>query len=131
MDNGPLVKEEIEAGALLAQEFNRYAPLKAAFWLRASDEEQRYLYLSSDAIDDSNFDLAYGEVGRILKILWLPDLDFFRIKVLSGADPLADAAASLATRYPDSAGRRFGSRPFGDSFVGDGYVYPQPLPVAA
>ena len=131
MDNGPLVKEEIDSGAILAQAFDNYAPLKAAFWLRASDEEQRYLYLTSDSIDDTNFDLAYGEVGRLLRELHLPDLDSMRIKVVGGTNPLAEAAAKLAKRYPSSTGRRFGSCTFGDMFVNDGYVYPQLLPVAA
>jgi hypothetical protein len=47
MDQGPLVKEEIEAGATLAREFDRYAPVKAAFWLKESDNPYRYLYLGA------------------------------------------------------------------------------------
>ena len=131
MDNGPLVKEEIEAGAALAREFDRYAPLKAAFWLRASDEEQRYLYLTSDRLDDTNRYDAYDEVIRLMRELRLPDLDLFRVKIVAGNNPLALAAADLARQYPDATGRRFGSRSFGDLHVDDGYVYPQPLPVAA
>ena len=40
MDRGTLVKEEIDAGA----EFDRFAPIKAAFWLKASGDDFRYLY---------------------------------------------------------------------------------------
>ncbi len=130
MDNGPLVKEEIDAGAAFAREFDRYVPLKAAFWLRAGDD-YRYLYLTSDRIDDTTMGDAYREVVRLAQKLRLPDLDMFRIKVVAGDDPLAQAAAEQIRKYPDSTGRRFGSRSFGDLFVDDGYVYPQPLPVAA
>ncbi len=62
MDYGPLVREEIEEGAKLAREFDHYAPLKAAFWLKASDDDHRYLYLTSDQIDDTGVYSAYGEV---------------------------------------------------------------------
>ena len=131
MDNGPLVKEEIEAGAILAREFDRFAPLKAAFWLRASDEEQRYLYLTSDCFDDTNYFDAYKEVVRLVQALQLPELDLFRVKIVAGNNPLAEAAAEQIRLYPNSTGRRFGSGAFGDLSIDDGYVYPQPLPVAA
>ena len=130
MDNGPLVKEEIDAGATFAREFDRYMPLKAAFWLRVSDD-YRYLYLTSDRIDDATMGDAYREVVRIAQKLALPDLDMFRIKVVPGDDPLAEAVAEQIRKYPDSTGRRFGYRTLGDLFVDDGYVYPQLAPGAA
>ena len=130
MDNGSLVKEEIDAGAAFAREFDRCMPLKAAFWLKASDD-YRYLYLTSDRIDDTTMGDAYREVVRIAQKLASPDLDMFRIKVVPGDDPLAKAAAEQMRKYPDSTGRRFGYRTFGDMFVDDGYVYPRLIPVAA
>ena len=65
MDQGPLVTAQIDAGAELCGEFDKYEPVKIAFWLKASDEEQRYFYIASERIDDTNFDLAYGEVLRL------------------------------------------------------------------
>ena len=131
MDHGTLVKEEIDAGAVFARGFDHYAPIKAAFWLKASGDDFRYLYLTSDRIDNSNRYEAYGEVVRLAQALRLADLDLFRIKIVAGDNPLAEAAAEQILKYPDSTGRRFGSCPFGDLFVDDGYVYPQSLPVAA
>ena len=47
-----------------SREFDKYGPVKVAFWLKASDTEQRYLYIASDQIADTNLDVAYGEVLR-------------------------------------------------------------------
>jgi hypothetical protein len=130
MDQGPLVIEEIEAGAQLVREFDRYAPVKAAFWLKASDEDQRYLYLASDRIDDTNFDLAYGEVLRVAGEIQSPYLDPFRVMVISGDDPLALAAAELNNRFPGRLPTRFGGTRFGGLTVDDVYIYPSPIAVA-
>jgi len=131
MDRGPLVNEEIEDGMVFAREFGRYAPVKAAFWIKSADEDQRYLYLSSDRIDDSNFELAYGEVIRLAHKLELPYLDPFRVKIVGGNDPLAVAAAELSGRHAGTIPTRYGGRIFGGQSVDDVYVYPTPLPVAA
>ena len=130
MDNGPLVIEEIDVGARLVREFDQYASVKAAFWLKASDEEQRYLYLASDRIDDTNFDIAYGEVWRIADKIQSPYLDPFRVKVIGGGDPLASAAVEVNSRFPGPIPTRFGSRRFGGLTVDDVYIYPKTLPVA-
>jgi hypothetical protein len=131
MDQGPLVIEEIDAGADLAREFDRYKPVKAAFWLKASDEEQRYLYLASDGIDDTNFDVAYGEILRLVNQLQSPHLDPFRVKVISGRDPLARAATEINERFPARIPTRFGGRLFGGISVDDVYIYPPLVPATA
>jgi hypothetical protein len=128
MDQGPLVIEEIDAGAELAREFDQYQPIKAAFWLKASDEEQRYLYLASDGIDDTNFDVAYGEVLRLANKIHSPYLDPFRVKLIGDRDPLAQAAIGISNRFPGPIATRFGGKSFGGLSVDDVYVYPSPLP---
>jgi hypothetical protein len=40
--------EEIDAGAELVREFEKYAPVTVAFWLKESDDEHRHLYIASD-----------------------------------------------------------------------------------
>ncbi len=129
MDQGPLVMEEIDAGAELVREFDRYRPVKAAFWLKISDENQRYLYISSDQIDDTNFDIAYGEVLRLTGTIRSPYLDPFRVKVIGGDDPLTLAAVQVNRLFPGPMASRFGSKLFGGVFVDDGYIYQLPLSV--
>ncbi|MDR3632691.1 MAG: hypothetical protein P4L84_02585 [Isosphaeraceae bacterium] len=131
MDQGPLVIEEIDAGERLVRAFDEYEPVKAAFWLKASDEEQRYLYLASDGIDDTNFDVAYGEVLRLANQMRSPYLDPFRVKLISGQDPLAQSAVDINRRFRGPIATRFGGKSFGGLSVDDVYIYPSPLPAAA
>ncbi len=124
MDYGPLVREEIEEGERLAREFDRYVPLKAAFWLKASDDDHRYLYLTSDRIDEAGVYPAYGEVAR-LTIQYPPEyLDPMRVKVISGKDPLAQAAVEHNNRFPQLRPLRLNWQMFGGTFIEDGYIYP-------
>jgi hypothetical protein len=130
VDQGPLVKEEIEAGADLVREFDKYAPIKVAFWLKASDDPYRYLYLVSERIGHADVRDAYGEVVRIGHQMTSGDFNLFRTKIVTADDPLAQAAAAIQDRYPHQLGRRFGGTPFGDVFADDIYIYPTPLPAA-
>ena len=43
MDQGPLVTEQIDAGAKLVNDFDRRTPLQAAFWLKESEVGEWYL----------------------------------------------------------------------------------------
>jgi hypothetical protein len=128
MDQGPLVMEEIDAGAELAREFDKYEPVKAAFWLKASDEDHRYLYIVSERINDSNFDVAYGEVLRLADRMQSIYLDPFRVKLISADDPLAKAAVDIHKRFPGRMATRFGGKTFGGTSVDEVYIYPSPLP---
>ena len=67
MDNGPLAKEEIDAGRELLRRLNNYRPVKAAFWLKASESPYRYLYFACDRTDTHKEDLTYREVTPLLK----------------------------------------------------------------
>lgn len=122
MDQSPLVSEETDAGAELIQAFDKSYQVKAAFWLKASDDDYRYLYIASDAIDDSNVGTAYGDVLRLVSQMQTPYLDPFRVKLISGNDPL-----TLAAIQKRSAGRfrtRVGSGIFGGLSVDDVFLYP-------
>ena len=132
MDQGPLVMEEIDAGGELTREFNKYDPVMVAFWLKASDDEHRYLFIASDQINDTNFDLAYGEVLRLASKLKLRSiyLDPFRVKVIGADDPLAKAAVDIHLRYPGIFPTRFGGTTFGGISVDDVYIYPSSLSAA-
>jgi hypothetical protein len=128
MDQGPLVIEQTDAGARLAAEFDKYADLRAAFWLKESVDGQWYLYLVSDQIDDSNFDLGYGEVLRLLgrgPHLWL---DPFQVKVTGVDDPIAKNVLELLQNYPDRAPTRMRNRVLGGVSVDEVYIYPIPVP---
>lgn len=128
MDQGPLVTEQIDAGAELVRQFEQYKPVKAAFWLKASEDARPYLYVASDEIDETNFVLAYGEVVRLLNRMRNPYLDFFRVKVIRGDDPLAQAAVEYHQRFPGRMATRIRESSFGGVFADEAYIYPSPVP---
>jgi hypothetical protein len=122
MDTSPLVVEETEAGASLVQAFDKIYPVKAAFWLKASDDDYRYLFIASDSIDESNIDRAYRDVLRLVAQLQTPYLDPFRVKLISGTDELALAA--VQKRSTSRFRTRVGGGMFGGQSVDDVYLYP-------
>lgn len=128
MDQGPLVTEQIDAGAQLAAEFHsQYCPLKAVFWLKESESWQWYLYLASDEIDDTNFDLAYGEVIRILgpgPHMWL---DPFQVKVSGLDDPLVQAVLDIQHKYATRLPTRLRNRVLGGLSAEEVYIYALPI----
>jgi hypothetical protein len=131
MDQGPLVSEQIDAGARFLGAFHQSYPVQSAFWLKDSEEGAWYLYVASDQITDDNFDVAYGEVVRIAGELQDPWFDTFQLKVIGADDPLAKAAADLRRRYPSQSPVRIHNRTFGDTFAEEVYLYPSPLPAPA
>jgi len=131
MDPGPLVSEQIDAGARFLGEFNKAFPVQSAFWLKDSEEGAWYLYIASDQITDDNFDVAYGEVVRIAGILQDPWFDTFQVKVIGADDALAKAVADLHRRYPGRSPTRFHGTTLGDITAEEVYIYPLPSPAPA
>jgi hypothetical protein len=129
MGPGPLVNEQTAAGARFLGEFRKYAPVQAAFWLKESDEDHWNLYVASDQITDDNFDLAYGEVGRIAARLQDPWLDPFQVKVIGADHPLTVAALDALRRFHGKAPVRLHDTTFGGVSADDVYVYPSLAPV--
>jgi hypothetical protein len=131
MDQGPLVIDQIDAGARFLGEFQKYTPVRVAFWLKESDEGEWSLYVASDQITDDNFDVAYGEVLRIAGELHDPFFDPFQVKLIGAGDPLAKAALDIHRRYPGRVATRFHGQVFGGLPAEEVYIYPSPIPVPA
>lgn len=130
MDQGPLVMPQIEAGARLVKEFDAYKPVSAAFWLKEGESRNWYLYLASDQIDDSNFDLAYGEVLRITGNTPDPWLDPFQVKVVGSDAPVAKDVIAVRQKYPGKMATRFHGHQLGGVMVEEAYIYPNPVAVS-
>jgi hypothetical protein len=129
MDKGPLVNEQINAGVRFLAEFQNYLPIQSAFWLKESENGRWYLYVASDQITDENFDVVYGEVGRLAEVIRDPNFDVFQVKVIGADDSLAKAVLEMQKRYPGRSPLRFHDKTFGGHNFEEVYVYPQPIPV--
>jgi len=129
MDQEPLVTEQIEAGRKFIEEFDKYRPVQAAFWLKATEDSGWYLYVASDQITDENFDVAYGEVARASRSIRDPNLDLFRVKVVGIDDPRAKAALDVYQQYSGRAPARVRAGQFGPLGAEGVYLYPPPATV--
>jgi hypothetical protein len=131
MDQDPLVGEQLDAGAKFIGEFNNYAPVGAAFWLKESDSGHWYLYIASDRLDGEKIADAYGEVLRLNKELADPNFDPFQVKLISLDHPLAKAARELYRGRPWKFPTRYHGRIFGGASTDEVYIYAPPLTVPA
>lgn len=124
MGQESLVTEQIDAGQEFVREFNDYLPVAAAFWINPADSEVWFLYVASTEINDSNFDVAYGEVLRRVgtnKNRWL---DVFQIKLLNAADPLVAKVMEIRDRYPLKTVTRFSGSSIAGMPIGGALIYP-------
>lgn len=124
--------QQIESGGRFIAEFEKTKSfsVSAAFWLKAREEDQWYLYISSDQIDDTNFDLAYKEVLRLTSRMSDPWLDPFEVKVVSSKNAFANDVIELQQRFPASLPTRLRGRPLGGVLIDEAYIYPLPCPVS-
>ena len=99
MDTSPLVRDEIEAGAVFLQKLNEVRPVVAACWLREAENEERYLYAALDGLTDDDFDIAYSEVSRIVKTMKDDYIDPFRVKLIGKDHSVAKAVIEIYQRY--------------------------------
>lgn len=127
MDESSLVSEEIDAGAEFVNLFDKQVPVTAAFWAKPADAGQWYLYIASEQIDDEGIGRAYREVLRLAKQPLRSYLDPFQVKLISGKDPLAQAALEIHRAFPGKMATRIGNKTFGGMSVEGLYIYPTPV----
>ncbi len=124
MGQESLVGEQIDAGQSFVRDFSEYLPVAAAFWVNPADSEDWFLYVASKEIDDSNFDVAYGEVLRRVGTNRNQWLDAFQIKLVNSADPVAAEVIDIRDRYPVKTATRYNGSSIAGMAVGGAYIYP-------
>ena len=125
MDKAVLVNEQIDAGRKFAEEFNAYQAVDVLFWLNPADSSEWLLYLASQAINDGNLEIAYGEVLRLVgsgRQMWL---DAFQIKLINSDDALAQRAKEIRDRRPAALATRYNGTSIAGVPVGGAYIYPR------
>lgn len=138
MGQNVLVSQQLDAGARFLREFDKYAPVRAAYWVKLSDENQWYLTVASDQFNDDqfdddnddNFDDGYGEVARIVSTQPDPWLDPFQIKVVGSENRLAQAVLEVMKKYPATKPFPYNGDYLGGASLDGLYIYPVPIPVA-
>lgn len=126
MDQTPLVMDEIEAGKELIRRLHAYQPVKAAWWMRETEDAGRYLYVALEGLTADNTNAAYDEVLRIAKEVKDHYIDPFRVNLVSPDDPVARAVLEVYRRYPGRVPPRFNGSILGRVAADEAYVYPLP-----
>ena len=85
--------------------------VKAAFWLKETDDEPWYLFITSDRIGPEQVPEGYTKVMEAAGHVTHPLFDPFRVKVIPPGDRFAQAALELYRRYPMSRAMRPSPRP--------------------
>jgi hypothetical protein len=122
MDQGPLVNEQIEAGAKFLAELEKKTPVTSAFWLKAGEEDSWHLYSASDQFNDIALDLAYREVLRVAAELRDPNVDPFQVKLIKSNHPFTKAAMDYLRLFSGTMATRLCQRNFGGTSVDEVYI---------
>jgi hypothetical protein len=119
-----LVIEQVDAGIDFVRDFNDYVPVSVAFWVQPAESDNLFLYIASDDINDSNFDIAYGEVLRRLQGRSRQWLDPFQIKLVNSSDAIARDAIQIRDRYAAKFPTRYHGSSLGGVGIDAAYIYP-------
>src|SRR5262249_21998840 len=112
-----LVNEQIEVGKKVVAEFEKYMPVRIAFWLKECDRPFWYLYLACDGINPNTLRAAYGAVSQFKNRIRDPNYDPFRVNLVGTDDPFAIAALDVYKNFPSDIPRRIQNEIFGGTEV--------------
>jgi hypothetical protein len=125
VDQSTLVENQIDDGGRFVQRFAVDGnPVQAAFWIKAADEDNWFLYVVTDLVDRVGPAAAYRAVHASLKKLGETWIASSEIKVISPSNPLARDVLALMARQPGRLATRFGGRMLGSIAVEQAYIYP-------
>lgn len=130
MDQEPLVKELIEAGARFLGEFGIRYPVAVAFWLKTPDESRWHLHIASEKIGNGPVGDAYGEVVRVTRDMKDIDFDPSYVRLRKMDDRIIQFALDYQRRHPAHFPAVYDVPSFHGVEVEAMYLYP-PLQAAA
>jgi hypothetical protein len=129
MDQGPLVTEQIVAGAEVAAAFSSSHPLVSAYWMKRADDGDWKLYLVPTGTDDRSIHKLYSILYDVYGRKPHPILEQLQVRLAAPETPVAQDVYRLQSQFGETAPVRLRTQMVGDVFAEDGYVYP--LPAAA
>ena len=97
-----LVNEQIDAAGELVEQFDKFMPVIAAFWVKAADERSWSLYIAAQRVKQEGVARGNREIVRICQSINSPYLDLFQVKLVSADHPLARGVLDIHRRYPAS-----------------------------
>ena len=126
MDSKALVNEQIDAAGELVEQFEKFMPVKAAFWLKPAESDSWLLYIAGERVAQEGVAPGNREIVRICQQINSPDLDVFQIRLIPAEDPLAQSVLLVHQRYPGRLPMRYGGTTLGGTSIEGAYLYPVP-----
>jgi hypothetical protein len=120
MDKKCLVSEALADGDRLRTEFDKFMPVKAAYWLLPEDDTSWTMYLSSEAFDPSN------SVARLIREVPLPYLIYASVRLLPGSDRVVRDVINVRMHFPGISPVRCPVDRLGGVAISEAYLYPLP-----
>ncbi len=130
MDPEPLVREQIDAGARLIHELAQSFPIKAAFWVKPSEDDRWRLWVASDQIRDANIREGYQCVVRSSEQLQDPWISPFDVTMANPDDPLVKAVIEASQKNPGKVPMLYNGSNLKGVNIEKLYIYPVPAPVS-
>ena len=125
MDTISLVENQITDGEqLLDRLTDDGVVIRAAYWVKPSEEDRWYLYIATPLVDQTGSATAYRKAFQVYRTLenpWITDSD---IKLVGESHPTTKEVCDLLARHPGRTATR-SRRPFlGGMPIEEVYIYP-------
>lgn len=125
MDSESLVINQIDDGKRLVNLLiERGFDVRAAFWVRTSEDGQWTLYIASPVVDEKGVAGAHRElygVYRSIPDAWALLSD---VKLIGTNDPMAKEVVDIQARFPSRMATRSRRDHLGDLAIDELYIYP-------
>ena len=130
MDQNSLVENQIDDGAKIIEKLRQSGfDIVAAWWMKASEEGQWFLYIASKEVAQKGIKAAYRSIHTVMGGLGQLWVDRFEVKLVGPENPITKDVLDILARYPGRLPTRYGGKKLGNVSIDDSYIYP--LPVAA
>lgn len=126
MDQGSLVREQIEAANRFLQAFEKSTRVVVAFWLKEDEDGPWNFHVASDRFEKGKLGGGYGEVLRIAQNMKDPYFEPFQVKLVGLSEPIVQAALQFYRTHPPKIPYRIPKRNFGGFDVAGLYLVKGP-----
>ena len=125
MDRATLVSEQRDDGQVLIEKLAMNGfDIKAAAWIKMSDDGQWHLYIASDVVDEKGYAAAYQDIQAVIR--GMPDFEVgpFDVRLLSSSHALVADVQKLYQRFPAPSLTQFGGSQLGKMNIEEALIYP-------
>ena len=128
MDRGPLVEMQIDDGAKIVEAIREGGfDAPAAWWMKASEEGEWFLYIASRVVDDRGIAAAYRLAHSLIRPLGTLWVEWSDVKLVSPENPVAKDVLAIVAKYNDRMATRYGGKRLGNVSIDGAYIYPSPV----